>query len=117
MSGTEKLILEQLQTLNQNFTGLNQKVDKLDQKVDKLDQKVNELDQKVVKLDQESIRTQLLIENEISKKIDIIGEGHDFLKQNLDDALKMEKKRESMELQLINHKIEIDKIKRHANIA
>lgn len=89
MTETEKLILEKLDSLNQ-------KIDKVDQKVTK---------------------TNLTIENEISRKIDIIGEGHDFLKQRLDDALQMEKKRESMELELINLRLEIKKIKEHLDIA
>lgn len=89
MTETEKLILEKLDSLNQ-------KIDKVDQKVTK---------------------TNLTIENEISKKIDIIGEGHDFLKQRLDDAIQMEKKRESMELELINLRMEIKKIKEHLDIA
>lgn len=89
MTETEKLILEKLDSLNQ-------KIDKVDQKVTK---------------------TNLTIENEISKKIDIIGEGHDFLKQRLDDTLQMEKKRESMELELINLRMEIKKIKEHLDIA
>lgn len=89
MTETEKLILEKLDSLNQ-------KIDKVDQKVTK---------------------TNLTIENDLSKKIDIIGEGHDFLKQRLDDALQMEKKRESMELELINLRMEIKKIKEHLDIA
>ena len=89
MTETEKLILEKLDALNQ-------KIERVDEKVTK---------------------TNLTIENEISKKIDIIGEGHDFLKQRLDEALKMEKKRESMELELINLRMEIKKIKKHLDIA
>ena len=89
MTETEKLILEKLDPLNQ-------KIERVDEKVTK---------------------TNLTIENEISKKIDIIGEGHDFLKQRLDEALKMEKKRESMELELINLRMEIKKIKEHLDIA
>lgn len=89
MTDTEKLILEKLDMLNR-------KIDQVDQKVTK---------------------TNVAIENEISRKIDIIGEGHDFLKQRLDDALQMEKKRETMELELINLKMEIRKIKEHLDIA
>lgn len=89
MTETEKLILEKLDALNQN-------IERVDEKVTK---------------------TNLTIENEISKKIDIIGEGHDFLKQRLDEALQMEKKRESMELELINLRMEIKKIKEHLDIA
>lgn len=89
MTDTEKLILEKLDSLNQ-------KIDKVDQKVTK---------------------TNVTIENDLSRKIDIIGEGHDFLKQRLDDALQMEMKRESMELEIINLRMEIKKIKEHLDIA
>mgnify|MGYP002465436991 CR=1 FL=1 len=96
MTDTEKLILEKLDALNQ--------------KMDKMDEKITMVDQKVTK-------TNLTIENDISRKIDIIGDGHDFLKTRLDDALQMEKKRESMELELINLRMEIKKIKAHLDIA
>jgi uncharacterized protein YoxC len=95
---------------------LNDKIDKVDQKVDELGYRVDELGHRVDELDRKATKTQLLLENEISRKIDIIGEGHDFLKQRLESALQMEKKRESMELQLINLKMEVDKIKEHLNM-
>lgn len=60
---------------------------------------------------------QLTLENETNRKIDVIGEGHDFLKQRLDEALQFEKKRESMELELINLRMEVKKIKEHLSIA
>lgn len=65
----------------------------------------------------EMTKTRLVMENEISRKIDIIGEGHDFLKQRLDEALLMEKKRESMELELVNQRMDLKKLKEHLNIA
>lgn len=73
--------------------------------------------EKLEALDRKVTKTQIIIENDISRKIDIIGEGHDFLKQRLDDALQMEKKRESMELEMINLRMEIKKIKEHLDIA
>lgn len=73
--------------------------------------------EKLEVLDRKVTQTQITIENEISRKIDIIGEGHDFLKQRLDDALQMEKKRESMELELINLRMDVKKIKEHLDIA
>ena len=89
--------------MNDGFETLNQRIDMINEKVEKVDQKVT--------------KTNLTIENDLSKKIDIIGEGHDFLKQRLDEALQMEKKRESMELELINLRMEIKKIKEHLDIA
>lgn len=72
--------------------------------------------EKLEALDRKVTQTQITLENDISRKIDIIGEGHDFLKQRLDDALQMEKKRESMELEMINLRMEIKKIKEHLDI-
>lgn len=107
MTDTEKLILEKLESLNQQ---MNDGFETLNQRTDMVNEKVEMVDQKVTK-------TNLTIENEISRKIDIIGEGHDFLKRRLDESLQMEKKRESMELELINLRMEIKKIKEHLDIA
>lgn len=96
MTETEKLILE---------------------KLDELSQGLKEVNERTTRIEERTTRIELTIENEISKKIDIIGEGHDFLKQRLDEALQMEKKRESMELELINLRMEIKKIKEHLDIA
>lgn len=84
------------------------------QDMQELKKQVSNLDEK---LTTETTKIKISLENDISKKIDIIGEGHDFLKQRLDDALQMEKKRESMELELVNLRMEIKKIKEHLNIA
>ena len=53
----------------------------------------------------------LMLENEISKKIDANGEGHDYLKRNLDDALRVEKDKEWMELNILNLRMDVRKIK------
>lgn len=117
MTDTEKLILEKLDALNQKINEVSAKVDAVDEKVDMVDAKVNAVDAKVDMVNDRVTKTNLLIENEISKKIDIIGEGHDFLNRRLDDALQMEVKREKMELELINLRMEVNKIKTHLDIA
>lgn len=89
MTETEKLILEKLDTLSQDIQSIKDKTTRID----------------------------LTLENDISKKIDIIGEGHDFLKMRLEEALQMETKRERMELELINLRMEIKRIKAHLDIA
>jgi len=50
-------------------------------------EKLDELDRKVT-----SVR--ITLENDTNKKIDVIGEGHDFLKKRLNEALQMEQKRD-----------------------
>lgn len=59
----------------------------------------------------------MILENEISKKIDIIGEGHDYLKNRLEEALNMEKKWEKMELEIIALRLDVNKIKDCIGIA
>ena len=58
------------------------------------------------------LRTQMLLENEISSKIDVIGEGHDFLTMRLEEALQMESKRERMELEILNLSMKVKAIER-----
>lgn len=72
--------------------------------------KLDEMDRKITSV-------QITLENDTNRKIDVIGEGHDFLKKRLNEALQMEQKREQMELELINLRIEIKKIKEHLDIA
>lgn len=136
MTETEKLILEKLENLDKKVTetqaSTERKLESLDKKVtetqaaterklESLDKKVTEAqavtERKLEILDKKITETQLLIENEIGKKINIIGEGHDFLKMRLEEALQMEKKRERMELDIVDLRIEIKKIKSHLNIA
>lgn len=84
---------------------------------DMMDQKLKLINEKLNHLEERTKRMELTLENDISKKIDIIGEGHDFLKDNLHKTLSLETKRESMELEIINNRMEIKKIKAHLGIA
>ncbi len=56
-------------------------------------------------------RTKLILENDISKKIDVIGEGHYFLALRLEEASRMDKKWERLELELINLRMEFKEMK------
>lgn len=62
-------------------------------------------------------KIQLTLEQEISRKIDIIGEGHDFLNNKFDEACLSVKKREMVELEVMNLRMEVKKIKDHLDIA
>lgn len=103
MTETEKLILKKLDELGRGLKEVNERTTRIEERT--------------ARIEERTARIELTIENDISKKIDIIGEGHDFLKQRLDDALQMEKKRESMELEIINLRMEVKKIKEHLDIA
>lgn len=103
MADTEKLILDKLESMSVDLREVKDKTARIEDRVTGIEDRVT--------------RMELTIENGISKKIDMIGEGHDFLKQRLDEALQFEKKREGMELELINHRMEINKIKDGLDIA
>lgn len=103
MTDTEKLILDKLESMSVDLREVKDKTARIEDRVTGIEDRVT--------------RMELTIENDISKKIDMIGEGCDFLKQRLDEALQFEKKREGMELELINHRMEIYKIKDGLDIA
>ena len=87
--------------LEGRFVGLE---DRFTQSETATDLRFNRVEQKLESLG-------LMLENEISKKIDAIGEGHDYLKRNLDDALRVEKDKEWMELNILNLRMDVRKIK------
>ena len=131
MTETEKLILDNLESMSVDLrevkdktariedrvTGIEDKVAVIEDRVTGIENKVAVIEDRVTGIENRVTRMELTIENDISKKIDIIGEGHDFLKQRLDEALQFEKKREGMELELINHRMEINKMKDRLDIA
>ena len=138
MTETEKLILDKLESMSVDLrevkdktariedrvTGIEDKVAVIEDRVTGIENKVTVIENKVAVIEDRVTgienrvtRMELTIENDISQKIDIIGEGHDFLKQRLDEALQFEKKREGMELELINHRMEINKMKDRLDIA
>lgn len=145
MTETEKLILDKLESMSVDLrevkdktariedrvtgiegkvaviedrvTGIENKVEGIEDRVTGIENKVAVIEDRVTGIENRVTRMEITIENDISKKIDIIGEGHDFLKQRLDEALQFEKKREGMELELINHRMEINKMKDRLDIA
>ena len=106
-----------IKNMDSRFIELDSKIKNLDSKFIDLDSKFENLDSKIEKVQEETTRIRITMENDISKKIDIIGEGHDFLKESLNQALKMESKREQMELDIVNLNMDVKKIKQHCSIA
>lgn len=124
MTEIEQLILNKLDIMSRDISGVKDELGAVKEEVASIRTEVGELKNRLDKVEidlekvkDETARTRLVMENDISRKIDIIGEGHDFLKQRLDEALQMEKKRESMELELVNQRMDLKKIKEHLNIA
>ena len=110
-------IEDKVAVIENRVTGIENKVAVIENKVAVIEDRVTGIENRVTRIEDRVTRMELTIENDISKKIDIIGEGHDFLKQRLDEALQFEKKREGMELELINHRMEINKMKDRLDIA
>ncbi|MBS5607453.1 MAG: hypothetical protein KHX84_24310 [Enterocloster asparagiformis] len=110
-------IEDKVAVIEDRVTGIENKVEGIEDRVTGIENKVAVIEDRVTGIENRVTRMELTIENDISKKIDIIGEGHDFLKQRLDEALQFEKKREGMELELINHRMEINKMKDRLDIA
>ena len=140
MSDEMMLILEKLDTMNYSLAGIEGKVDNTHEHLLRLEESTNErfmkmedrfagLEGRFVGLEDRFTQSEaatdlrfnrveqklesmgLMLENEISKKIDAIGEGHDYLKRNLDDALRVEKDKEWMELNILNLRMDVRKIK------
>ena len=140
MSDEMMLILEKLDTMNHSLAGIEGKVDNTHEHLLRLEESTNErfmkmedrfvgLEGRFVGLEDRFTQSEaatdlrfnrveqtlesmgLMLENEISKKIDAIGEGHDYLKRNLDDALRVEKDKEWMELNILNLRMDVRKIK------
>lgn len=107
-----KEIRIRLDKLESRMDKLESRMDKLESRMDSLESRVDELETGLEKVKEDVAETRFLLENDISRKINVIGEGHDFLKQRLDNALTMEMKREAMELQLIDIQIEMKSMKR-----
>ena len=110
-------IEDKVAVIENRVTGIENKVEGIEDRVTGIEDKVAVIEDRVTGIENRVTRMELTIENDISQKIDIIGEGHDFLKQRLDEALQFEKKREGMELELINHRMEINKMKDRLDIA
>ena len=88
---------------------MEEKLDLILQEIGSMKQEMGsmkqELTARIDTLEDNVTKVQLTLENETNKKINIIGEGHDLLKERLAEALQMEKKNERMELEILDMKI------------
>ena len=88
-----------------------QKLDTMEQEMGSMKQEMNSMERRLSSrmdaMEERLTRVQVTLENETNQKIDVIGEGHDFLIKHLGKALQMEKKNERMELEILNLKMEV----------
>ena len=108
MTEVERMILDKLEVLGQEIGETKEEATKAREEATKAREEATKASQEAAKAREEAtkatgevakaiqeareakkiaLRTQMLLENEISAKIDVIGEGHDFLKMRLESAL------------------------------
>lgn len=92
-------------------------VEMLKSDVNALKVAVNRLDNRVSCLETDMHALRLLVENEINRKIDIIGEGHDFLMRHYHKAEGELKAKEKMELDILGLKADMRVVKLKVGIA
>ena len=101
--------MDQLET---RMDQLETRMDRVEARLDRVENRIDQLEVRMDQVEKETNETRMLLENDISRKINIIGEGHDFLKQRLENALSMEMKREAMELHIVDMQIEMKKMRK-----
>ena len=77
----------------------------------------NETCEEVKQLKKEVGQIRTVIEHDLHKQIQVIGEGHDFLKMKLEMAINMEKERERMWLEIVNLRMDMRTVKEKLCIA
>ena len=145
MSEESKMILEQLGHINESLVEMRADIKELKEdvsglktdvsglKVDvaglKTDVAVLKTDIAVLKTDVADLKTRVtsleegqkalhaLIENDVSKKITIIGEGHFFVMKALNELRGFQDEKEMMDLKILDLQIDMKRVKRHLRIA
>lgn len=75
------------------------------------------LKDKVIDLEEGQKQLRVLIEDDISKKINVVGEGHFFVMKSLGELRGFQEEKEMMDLKILDLQIEMKKIKQHLKIA
>lgn len=124
MSEETKMILEQLGQIRgdigemkSDIRELKTDVAELKTDVAVLKTDVADLKDRVTELEEGQKNLYSLIENEVSKKIMIVGEGHFFVMKSLNELRGFQEEKEMMDLKILDLQIEIKNIKRQLKIA
>ena len=138
MSEETRMIMEELRQMNKTMSEMRSDISELKTDVSELKTDVSVLKADVVELktevsvlkrDMRIVKDNiadleagqrdlyLLIENDISKKINIIGERHFFVMKNLKELRGFQEEKEMMDLKILDLQIEMKRVKRHLKIA
>ena len=138
MSEETRMIMEELRQMNKTMSEMRSDISELKSDVSELkadvavlktDVAVLKTEVSILKRDMRTVKDDiadleagqrdlyLLIENDISKKINIIGEGHFFVMKNLKELRGFQEEKEMMDLKILDLQIEMKRVKRHLKIA
>ena len=131
MSEETRMIMEELRQMNKTMSEMRSDISELKSDVSELktDVAVLKTEVSILKSDMRTVKDDiadlvagqrdlyLLIENDVCKKINIIGEGHFFVMKNLKELRGFQEEKEMMDLKILDLQIEMKRVKRHLKIA
>ena len=90
MTDSEKidLMLQKMDSMETKMDSMETKMDSMETKMDSMETKMDSMETRMDSLETEMTDVKLTIENEISRNMKIIAEGHLDLSRNLHDAMK-----------------------------
>ena len=118
MSEDMKMVLMKLDGISADLSEVKKDVAELKQDVIVLQEDVAVLKQGAAKMQKEITGLQqglhslkLIVENDLSKKINVIAEGHSFVWERLEDVSKRQKDRDRLALELIDLRTDMRQVK------
>jgi len=107
-------VVKEGQDLNEDIVGgheMTEDTKYILNKLESMDKKMENMDKKLEEVQKEVRSTQLTLENETNKNIQIIAEGHYDLTRTLDEALKVENEKEMLLIRVNRLENELRKLK------
>ncbi|MEY8393848.1 hypothetical protein AALB64_03280 [Lachnospiraceae bacterium 45-P1] len=116
-----EVILQKINTMDARMENVENKIDSMDARMESVENKIESMDARLDSIDarvklleplsQQVKEIQLTLENEISKKINIIAEGHLNLSRKLDEAMGFQKREEMICLRITSLEGDVQRIK------
>lgn len=109
MNDSQKLdlILDKISSVDTRLDGVDARFDRIDVRLDEMDARFDRIDTKIEDLELEVRAIKFIIENEISRNVKIIAEGHLDLSRKLSETIKIasdiEAKQEMQDIYLNMH--------------
>lgn len=107
-----QVILDVMQDMRVEMQGMNARIESLESRTDNLEAGLCENNNRLSKVEQRLNQMQYMLENEIRKGIQIIGEGHASLDRKLNAALEVRAEREQLELRVLSLEVDMKNVKK-----